>query len=135
MLVAALMSNMEMPIMKWFRWCSISLGVICLIIGLSPDWRMTIKPLADGATETRQILTLGIAPSPLLLVEKTDSTPVKSTRPDGELTIKGGNSHMSHHSSLEIGFVSWSMLALVLGALLFEAARRWGRDHRSISGN
>jgi hypothetical protein len=120
-----------MPIMKWFRWCSISLGVVCLIIGLIPNWEMTIKPLADGAIETRKVFTLGIPPSPLLLVEDTDSTPVKSTRPDGRLTIKGGK----HRASVEPGMVSWSMLAVVLGALLFEAARRWGRDHRSISGN
>jgi hypothetical protein len=114
---------MEMVIMKWFRWCSINLGVVCLIIGLSPYWQTTIKRLADGATETRQVFTLGIQPSPLLLVEKTDST---SVRLGGGFTI-----HRAYHFRL----VSWSMLALVVGALLFEAARRWGRDHRSISRN
>jgi hypothetical protein len=109
--------------MKWFRWCSISLGVVFLIIGLIPSWQKTIEPVADGATETRQLFTLGIPPSPLLLVEYTDSTPV---RPNGGLAIG---------RSFELNLISWSMLALVLGALLFEAARRWGRDHQSISGN
>ncbi len=118
--------------MKWFRRPFMTFALICLIIGLMPYWQhVTMRGLPDGRTETRNVFTLGIPPSPLLVLEQSHSAPVKSIRPDGGVTIEGGN----YHSSVELGFVSWSMLALVLGALLFEADRRWGKSPETIPGN
>jgi hypothetical protein len=94
------------------------LGIICLVIGFMPHWQVTKKALAGGVTETKRIFTLGVPGSPFLLMEAAESTPVRVVRPDGGETFKGGN----HHRTVNLGFVSWSMLSLVLGAMLIEGA-------------
>jgi disulfide bond formation protein DsbB len=115
---------MEIATMKWFRRPSRTLGIISLIIGLMPYWQhVTMRNLPDGWTETRSVFTLGIPPSPLLLVEQTHSEQVH-----GREMITGGQ------RPFKLEFVSWSMLSLVLAALFFVVDRWWGRDRNSAPG-
>lgn len=100
-------------------------ALICLIIGLMPYWQhVTMRGLPDGRTETRNVFTMSIPPSPLLLVEQTHSDQVR-----GWEMITGGQ------RSFKLEFVSWSTLALVLAAFLFVADRLWGRNSKSIPEN
>jgi hypothetical protein len=111
--------------MKWFRRPFMCLAVTCLLIGPMPyRQHVTISGLPDGKTESRDVFTLGVPPSPLFHLEQSHTDQVRDT---GMST--------SYSWSFKIEFVSWSMLALVLGALLLVADRRWGRRPESISGN
>ena len=111
--------------MKWFRRPFMSLAVICLIIGLMPYWQhVTLRGLPDGKTETRNVFTLGIPPSPLLLLERSHSEQVRDT---GITT--------SDSKGFGLEFVSWSMLALVLGAVLMVADRLRGGNRKSSPGD
>ncbi len=103
-----------------FRW----LAIICLVLGVMPYWRhVTFRGLPDGKTETKDEITIGIPPSPLLLLEQSHSERVQGT---GVAT--------SDSRGFKIEFVSWSALALVLGALFFVTNRWWGRSPASIPG-
>ena len=98
-----------------------SLAVIFLFIGLMPYWQhVTLKGLHDGKTDTKDILTLGIPPSPLLLSEQTHSEQVGGT---GITT--------SESKGFRLELVSWSMLALVLGAVLMVADKLRGGNRQS----
>jgi len=102
-----------------------SLAVICLFIGLMPYWQhVTLSGLPDGKTETKDVLTFGIPPSPLLLLERTHSEQVRGT----EITT-------SYSKGFKVEFVSWSMLALVLGAGLMVADRLRVGSRRSSPGD
>ena len=106
--------------MQWFRRSFISLGIIFLIIGLIPNWqRVRTTDFAAAKSETRDVITLGVPPSPLLLVELSRSEQVR-----GRETITGGQ------RSFKLEFVSWSMLSLVLGALFVVADRWWHRRRK-----
>src|SRR4051812_13478816 len=99
--------------MKWFRRPFMLLAVTCLFIGLMPyRQHVTLRGLPDGKTETKDLLTLGIPPSPLFHLEQSHTEQVRDT---GMST--------SHSWSFKLEFVSWSMLALVLGALFLVADR------------
>ena len=66
--------------MKSFRRPFMSLAIICLFIGLMPYWQhVTLRGLPDGKTETKDVLTFGIPPSPLLLLERSHSEQVRDT--------------------------------------------------------
>jgi hypothetical protein len=111
-----------MLIMKWVRRPFVTLGFICLFIGVMPYWRhVTLRGLPDGKTETKDVITLGIPPSPLLLLERSHSEQVR----DSEVAT-------SDSKGFRLELVSWSTLALVLGALFFVANRWWGRSPDSI---
>lgn len=106
--------------MQWFRRSFISLAIIFLIIGLIPNWqRVRTTDLADAKTETRDVITLGVPPSPLLLVELSRGEQVR-----GRETVTGGQ------RSFKVEFVSWSMFSLVLGASVVVADRWWHRDRK-----
>jgi hypothetical protein len=114
----------EVVTMQWFRKPFISLGIIFLIIGLIPNWqRVKTTDLASAKTESRDVVTLGAPPSPLLLVELSRSKQVR-----GKEMITGGQ------RSFQLEFVSWSMLSLVLGALFVGVDRLWGTSSKSIPG-
>jgi hypothetical protein len=117
----------EVVSMKWFRLCFVTSGIFFLGIALIPNLQITTKPGADEATETRRTFMLGVPGSPLVLVEEFDKEPMRMVRPDGGVTVDGG----STHRSVELGYVSWSMLSLVFGALLLEADRRWHSNRKS----
>ena len=100
------------------------LAILCLVIGVMPYWRhVTLRGLPDGKTETKDVITIGIPPSPLLLLEQTHSEQVRDT---GVAT--------SNSKGFKLEFVSWSTLALVFGALCFVANRLWGRSRASVPG-
>jgi hypothetical protein len=107
--------------MKWFRRCLVTLGIICLGIALIPSLQITTEPGAGGATETRRTFMLGISRSPLLLVEVLDKEPARVVRPDGGVTVHGGDTHRS----VDVRFLSWSALSLVVGALLLGNRKAW----------
>jgi len=110
---------------KWSRRPFMSLAVICLFIGLMPYWQhVSVKGLPDGKTETRNVFTLGIPPSPLLILERSHSEQVRGT----EITS-------SDSKGFKVEFVCWSTLALVLGAVLMVADRLRGGSRRSSPGN
>ena len=110
--------------MKWLRILLVISGTLCLIVGFMPWREATTKTLADGAVESSMRFTLGIPSSPFLLIEQSETKPGPGVvRPDGAIVHKGGG----FHSGSSIEFISWSMLSLVLGALLIEVAKRWGR--------
>jgi hypothetical protein len=89
-----------------------------------PYWRhVTLRGLPDGETETKDVITIGIPPSPLLLLERSHSEQVRGT----EITT-------SDSKGFKLELVSSSTLAFVLGALLFVADRWWGRSPASITG-
>jgi hypothetical protein len=116
---------MEMLIVRWSRRPFVTLGILCLVIGVMPYWRhVTLRGLPDGKTETKDVITIGIPPSPLLLLEQTHSEQVRDT---GVAT--------SNSKGFKLELVSWSTLALILGALFFVADRWWGRSRASIRGN
>src|SRR5271165_4683944 len=118
-------SNTEIVTMKWSRRPFLTFALIFLFIGLMPYWQhVTMRGLPDGRTETRNVFTLGIPPSPLLHLEQSHSEQVRGT---------GISTSDSKGFGLE--FVSWSMLALVTGAVLVLADRLWGRTRKSIPGN
>jgi disulfide bond formation protein DsbB len=118
-------SNLEIATVKWFRRPFMSLAVICLFIGLMPYWQhVTLKGLPDGKTETRNVFTLGIPPSPLLHLEQVHSEQVRGT---GITT--------SDSRGFKLEFVSWSMLSLVLGASFFVADRLRGGNRQSSPGD
>src|SRR4051812_26118994 len=101
-------SSMEIVTMKWFRKPILTFALVFLFIGLMPYWQHVIlKGLPDGTTETRNIFTLGIPPSPLLHLEQSHGEQVRGT----EITS-------SDSKGFRLEFVSWSMLSLVLGAVL-----------------
>jgi hypothetical protein len=105
--------------MQWFRRSFISLGIIFLIIGLIPNWqRVTTTDVAVAKTQTRDVITLGVPPSPLLLVERSRS------EVRGRETITGGQ------RSFKLELVSWSMLSLILGVSFVVADRWWHRDRK-----
>ncbi len=111
--------------MKWFRRPFISLAVICLFIGLMPYWKhVTMRGLPDGRTETRNVYTLGIPPSPLFHLEQSHSEQVRDT---GITT--------SDSTGFGLEFVSWSMLAFALGAVLMVADRLRGGNRQSSPGD
>ena len=111
--------------MKSFRRPLKFLAIICLIIGVMPYWQhVTLRGLPDGKTETKDIFTLGIPPSPLLLLEQAHTEQVRDT---GITT--------SHSRSFKLEFVSWSMLALVLGAVFLVADRLRGGNRKSSPGD
>ena len=97
--------------MRWFRRPFRSLAIISVVIGAMPYWRhVTLCGLPDGKTETKDVITIGIPPSPLLLFEQNHTEQVRDT---GVAT--------SDSKGLKLEFVSLSTLALVLGALCFVA--------------
>ena len=66
--------------MKSFRRLFMSLAIICLFIGVMPYWQhVTLKGLPDGKTETKDVLSFGIPPSPLLVLERSHSEQVRGT--------------------------------------------------------
>jgi hypothetical protein len=79
--------------------------------------------LPDGKTETKDVITIGVPLSPLLLLERSQSEQLRDT---GLAT--------SNSKGFKLELVSWSTLALVLGALLFVADRWRGRNPESIPG-
>ncbi len=100
--------------MKWIQRPFATLGIICLVIGVMPYWRhVTLRGLPDGKTETKDVITIGIPPSPLLLLEKSH---IEQARDSGLAT--------SDSKGFKLEFVSWSTLAAVLG-VLFIVADRW----------
>jgi hypothetical protein len=104
--------------MSWLRRPLISLAIIFLILGLMPNWRrVKTTNVAGASTETRDVWTLGVPPSPLLILEQSHSEQVR-----GREMITGGQ------TSFKLEFVSWSMLSLVLGTLFFVAVRWWRRS-------
>ena len=107
--------------MKWSRRPLMSLALFFLFIGVMPYWQhVTLKGLPDGKTETRNVFTLGIPPSPLLLLEQNHSEQVRGT----EIT-------KSDSKGFKVEFVCWSTLALVLGAMLMVADRLRGGSLKS----
>jgi hypothetical protein len=115
---------MEMLTVKWVQRPLVTLGIICLFIGVMPDWQhVSLKGLPDGKTETKDIITIGISPSPLLLLERTHSEQMRDT---GVAT--------SDSKGFRLEFVSWSTLALVVGAMFLVADRWWGKSPVEISG-
>src|SRR6516165_9785500 len=115
---------MEMLIMRWLRRPVRSLAIICLVIGVMPYWRhVTLRGLPDGKTETKDMITIGIPLSPLLLLEQSHSE-----------QLRGTGSSTSDSKGFKLEFVSWSMLTLILGALFFVADRWWARNPDSIPG-
>ncbi len=110
--------------MKWVRRPVLTLGFICLLMGVMPYWRhVTLRGLPDGRTETKDVITFGIPPSPLLLLERSHSEEVRDT---GITT--------SDNKGFRLEFVSWSTLALALGAFFLVADRWSGRSPDSIPG-
>jgi hypothetical protein len=76
-----------------------------------PYWRhVTLRGLPDRKTETKDVITIGIPLSPLLLLEQSQIERVRDT---GTAT--------SDSEGFRLEFVSLSTLALVLGALCFVA--------------
>ena len=111
--------------MNWFRRPFMSLAVICLFIGLMPYWQhVNLRGLPDGKTETKDVFTFGIPPSPLLLLERSHSEQVRGT----EITSRDSN-------GFRLEFVSWSMLSLVMGAVLMVADRLRGGSRQSSAGD
>ena len=111
--------------MNWFRRPVITLGIIFLFIGLMPYWQHeTLRGLPNGRTETKDVLTFGIPPSPLLLLERSHSEHVRGT----EITT-------NYSKGFKLEFVSWSMLALVLGTVLMVADRVRGGNRQSSPGD
>ncbi len=111
--------------MKWSRRPFITLGIIFLIIGLMPCWQhVTLRGLPDGKTETKDVLTFGVPPSPLLLLERSHNEQVRGM----EITT-------SYSKGFKLEFVSWSLLALVLGAGLMVADRLRVRSRQSSPGD
>jgi hypothetical protein len=102
----------------------VTLGIVCLFIGVMPYWwHVTLRGLPDGKTETKDVITLGIPPSPLLLLERSHIEQVR----DSEVAT-------SDSKGFRLELVSWSTLALVLGAFFYVANRWWGRSPDSIPG-
>jgi hypothetical protein len=114
---------MEMLTVKWVQRPLVTLGIICLFIGVMPYWRHVTLGLPDGKTETKDTITIGIPPSPLVLFEQTHSEQVRGT---GVAT--------SDSKGFKLEIVSWSTVALVLGASLFVSDRWWGKSPASIPG-
>jgi hypothetical protein len=115
---------MEMLTVKRVQRPFVPLGIICLFIGVMPYWQhVTIRGLPDGTTESRNVFTLGVPPSPLFHLEQSHTEQVRDT---GMST--------SHSWSFKLELVSWSTLALMLAALFFVANRSWGRSPDSIPG-
>jgi hypothetical protein len=111
--------------MKSFRRPFKYLAIICLFIGVMPYWQhVTLRGLPDGKTETKDVVTFGIPLSPLLLLERSHSEQVR----DKGITA-------SDSKGFRLEFVSWSMLALVLGAGLMVADRLRGGRRRSSPGD
>jgi hypothetical protein len=101
------------------------LGVIFLIMGLMPYWRhVTLRGLPDGKTETKDVLTFGVPPSPLLLLERSHNEQVRGM----EITTNDSK-------GFKLELVSWSMLALVLGAGFVVVDKLWGKNRQSIPGD
>jgi hypothetical protein len=116
--------NIETVTMRRLRRPFRLLAIICLLIGVMPYWRhVTLRGLPDGKSETKNVITIGISLSPLLILERSRSEQVRGT----EITA-------SDSKGFKLEFVSWSMLALVLGALFFMADRWWGRSPNSSPG-
>jgi hypothetical protein len=89
-----------------------------------PYWRhVTLRGLPDGKSETKDVITIGIPLSPLLLLEHSHIEQVRDT---GVAT--------SDSKGFRLVLVSWSTLALVLAALFFVANRWWGRSPDSTLG-
>jgi hypothetical protein len=110
--------------MKWSRRPFLTIALVFLFIGLMPYWQhVTMRGLPDGKTETRNIFTLGIPPSPLLRLERSHSEQVRGT----EITT-------SDSKGFKLEFVSWSTMALVLGAVLMVADRLRGGSRQSSPG-
>jgi hypothetical protein len=66
-----------------------------------PYWRhVTLRGLPDGKTETKNVITIGIRLSPLLLLEQTRSEQLRDT---GVAT--------SDSKGFKLELVSWSTLA------------------------
>ena len=111
--------------MKWSRRPFNTLGIIFLIIGVMPYWQhVTMRGLPDGRTETRNVFTLGIPPSPLLHLEQSHSE-----------QVRGSGITTSDSKGFRLEFVSWSMLSLVLGAVLMVADRLRGGSSGSSPGD
>jgi hypothetical protein len=109
---------MEMVTMSWFRRPFISLAILFLIVGLMPNWRrVKTTNVAGASTVTRDAFTLGVPPSPLLMVEQSHSE-----------KVRGSETITADQRSFKLEFVSWSMLSLVLGALFLVADRWWRRS-------
>jgi hypothetical protein len=107
--------------MKSFRRPFANLALICLIMGLMPYWQqVTTRGLPDGKTETKNVFTLGIPPSPLFLLDQSYSEKVRGT-----------GTSASNGWSVRLEFISLSMLALVLGAFFFLADQSWVRNRRA----
>jgi hypothetical protein len=92
-----------------------TLGILCLIVGLMPYWQVATKSLVDGPTETTRTFTLGVPISPLLFVETSETTGARV----------GGGVVTGNGLRWSIAFASWSMLSIVFGVLLCAAATRW----------
>src|SRR4051794_29582947 len=108
--------------MRWFRKPFRSLALLCLVIGVMPYWRhVTLRGLPDGRTETKDVITFGIPPSLLLLLERSHSEEVRDT---GITT--------SDSKGFRLEFVSWSTLALVL--VVLRGRQVLGRSPDSIPG-
>jgi disulfide bond formation protein DsbB len=111
--------------MKWSRRPFLTIALIFLFIGLMPYWQhVTIRSLPDGKTETRNIFTLGIPPSPLLRLEQSHSEQVRGT----EITT-------SDSKGFKLEIVCWSTLALVLAAVLTVADRLRSGNRQSSPGD
>jgi hypothetical protein len=105
------------------------MGIACLILALIPSIEVRTKRMADGATETRRSLSLGVSRVPLLHIEESETKqgpPVPT--PDGGLKFVGRSSHRS----LNVGLISWSMLSLVAGAFLLAIPKN-DPDHRHVA--
>jgi hypothetical protein len=108
--------------MEWLRRPFRTFALISLIIAVMPYWRqVTMRGLPDGKTETKNIFTLGIPPSPLFYLERSHGEQVRDT---------GMTTSFSWSCRLE--FLSLSMLALILGAVLLVADRWRGRSPEPI---
>jgi hypothetical protein len=106
--------------MKRIRRPFISVAIIFLIIGLMPNWRrVKTTNVAGASTETRDECTLGVPPSPLMMVKRSHREQVRGTE-----TTTGDQ------TSFKLEFVSWSMLSVALGALFLLADRLWHRNRK-----
>ncbi len=111
--------------MKSSRRPFLTFALILLFTGLMPYWQhVTLRGLPDGKTETKDVLTFGVPPSPLLLLERSHNEQVRGM----EITT-------SDSKGFGLEFVSWSMLALVLGAVLMVADKLRGGNRQSSPGD
>jgi hypothetical protein len=82
---------------------------------------VTLRGLPDGKTETKDVVTIGIPLSTVLLLERSRGEQARGT---GIAT--------SDSKGFKLEFVSWSTLALVPGAMFLVGDRWLGRSPDSI---